>query len=152
MKNSSSCRTLFIDYAVAYWMTESGLSGTLQGGKDASQARYVSTRLEKIARAVFPQADDNVLTYLDDDGLQIEPQWYVPIASFPTESVRGLAVHFSLNVLRFQQASWCRTEFLSSAANEVSRWLGSAKTKPSILCMFYLVGPSLGFFSLYQCR
>jgi hypothetical protein len=68
-----------------------------QGGKDASQARYVSTRLEKIARAVFPQADDNVLTYLDDDGLQIEPQWYVLIASFHTDSVRGLAVHSSLD-------------------------------------------------------
>lgn len=69
------------------WLTQVCVA---QGGKDASQARYVSTRLEKIARAVFPQADDNVLTYLDDDGLQIEPQWYAPFAFCITEIVRGL--------------------------------------------------------------
>ncbi|GAQ80404.1 DNA topoisomerase type II [Klebsormidium nitens] len=57
-----------------------GMFGSrLMGGKDASQPRYISTRLEKVARAIFPQLDDNVLTYLDDDGLSIEPQWYVPI-------------------------------------------------------------------------
>jgi DNA topoisomerase II len=32
-----------------------------------------------VTRAVFHPDDDAVLTYLDDDGLSIEPQHYVPV-------------------------------------------------------------------------
>lgn len=50
-----------------------------EGGKDASAARYIFTKLSKWTRCIFPEADDPLLTYLYDDGQQIEPLYYVPI-------------------------------------------------------------------------
>jgi hypothetical protein len=38
------------------------------GGKDAASARYIFTAMCKITRAIFPEDDDHVLKYLDDDG------------------------------------------------------------------------------------
>jgi DNA topoisomerase-2 len=53
-----------------------GQFGTrLQGGKDAASARYIFTSLSPITRAVFHPNDDALLTYLDDDGQRIEPEW-----------------------------------------------------------------------------
>jgi len=65
-----------------------GQFGTrLMGGKDASQTRYIFTKLTKSARQLFDSKDDPVLHYLDDDGKQIEPDYYVPI--LPTVLVNG---------------------------------------------------------------
>lgn len=50
-----------------------------EGGKDAASARYIFTRLSPIARKLFPPEDDPLLNYLHDDGLPIEPDWYIPI-------------------------------------------------------------------------
>ena len=53
-----------------------GQFGTrLQGGKDAASARYIFTRLEKITRNIFHEADDKLLNYLNEEGQSIEPQW-----------------------------------------------------------------------------
>ena len=49
------------------------------GGKDAASARYIFTKLEPIARAIFHSDDDPVLNYLNDDGNMIEPEYYVPV-------------------------------------------------------------------------
>lgn len=51
----------------------------LQGGKDSSAPRYIYTHLNKITRVIFPEADDHVLTYLNDDGTPVEPMYYAPI-------------------------------------------------------------------------
>ncbi|KAH6572181.1 hypothetical protein BASA60_006741 [Batrachochytrium salamandrivorans] len=57
-----------------------GQFGTrLQGGKDAASPRYIFTNLSPLARAVFNPSDDPLLTYLVDDGQNIEPEWYLPI-------------------------------------------------------------------------
>jgi DNA topoisomerase II len=57
-----------------------GQFGTrLQGGKDAASPRYIYTRLSPAARLLFPEADDDVLDYMDDDGFPIEPRHYVPV-------------------------------------------------------------------------
>ena len=57
-----------------------GQFGTrLQGGKDSASERYIFTRLSKVTRFIFRKEDDNVLNYLDDDGLSVEPIYYVPI-------------------------------------------------------------------------
>jgi DNA topoisomerase-2 len=59
----------------------------LQGGKDAASARYLFTRLADFTRKLFPDPDDALLEYLDDDGQQIQPTYYVPI--IPTVLVNG---------------------------------------------------------------
>lgn len=57
-----------------------GQFGTrLMGGKDAASPRYVFTKLENVTRAIFHPDDDALLEYLEDDGQQIEPLYYVPI-------------------------------------------------------------------------
>lgn len=48
-------------------------------GKDASAVRYIFTRLSPVARALFPEADDALLDYQNDDGLMVEPKYYIPI-------------------------------------------------------------------------
>ena len=61
-------------------LVPAGQFGTrLQGGKDAASARYIFTRLAPVTRALFPEADDVLLEYLEEDGLGIEPRWYCPV-------------------------------------------------------------------------
>ncbi|KAF4321418.1 hypothetical protein BBO99_00001229 [Phytophthora kernoviae] len=58
----------------------SGQFGTrLQGGKDAASPRYIFTLLQKYTRLLFPEEDDALLRYADDDGFPVEPVHYVPI-------------------------------------------------------------------------
>ncbi|KAM0671935.1 DNA topoisomerase 2 [Ordospora colligata] len=51
----------------------------LQGGRDAASARYIFTSLSPLTRLIFNENDDAILKYLNDDNLQIEPEFYVPI-------------------------------------------------------------------------
>ena len=57
-----------------------GQFGTrLMGGKDHSSARYIYTMLESYVNKIFNKIDGELLEYLDDDGMQIEPKYYLPI-------------------------------------------------------------------------
>ncbi len=40
----------------------------MRGGKDHASARYIYTSLNKVTRYIFPEADDHILNYLEDDG------------------------------------------------------------------------------------
>jgi DNA topoisomerase-2 len=86
-----------------------GQFGTrLMGGKDASQTRYIFTKLTKDARKLFDAKDDAVLKYLDDDGKPIEPEYYVPI--LPTVLVNGtegIGTGFSCYVPPFNPKDIC---------------------------------------------
>ncbi|KAK4533368.1 hypothetical protein CCYA_CCYA16G4250 [Cyanidiococcus yangmingshanensis] len=66
-----------------------GQFGTrLLGGKDAASARYIYTCLSPVARKIFSARDDPVLTYCEDDGQTIEPEYFVPI--IPMALVNGI--------------------------------------------------------------
>lgn len=61
-------------------LVPSGQFGTrLVGGDDAASPRYIFTHLSPIARYLFPEDDDVLLDYLEDDGQQIEPKFFCPI-------------------------------------------------------------------------
>ena len=51
----------------------------LHGGKDAAQPRYIYTLLTDIATCIYRKQDNCVLKYLEDDGLTVEPEHYIPI-------------------------------------------------------------------------
>jgi DNA topoisomerase-2 len=51
----------------------------LLGGKDAASPRYIFTRLSDVTNAIFDKRDSPLLKYLDDDGMQIEPEWFMPV-------------------------------------------------------------------------
>lgn len=62
------------------WLVPQGQFGTrLQGGKDSASPRYIHTYLQPGIRKIIPEADFPVLTYRDDDGLPVEPEWYAPV-------------------------------------------------------------------------
>ena len=78
-----------------------GQFGTrLQGGKDSASERYIFTQLNKITRSIFPSQDDNVLTYLDDDGLLVEPVYYAPIIPMVlVNGSKGIGTGFSTDIM-----------------------------------------------------
>lgn len=39
-----------------------------QGGKEHASSRYIFTSLSRITRYIFPEADDHILEYEEDDG------------------------------------------------------------------------------------
>ena len=56
-----------------------GQFGTrLSGGKDCAQARYIHTMLSGNTDTIFDKRDNPLLKYCDDDGLLVEPVYYVP--------------------------------------------------------------------------
>jgi DNA topoisomerase-2 len=78
-----------------------GQFGTrLQGGKDSASERYIFTQLSKITRSIFPTADDNILNYLNDDGLSIEPVYYSPIIPMVlVNGSKGIGTGFSTDIM-----------------------------------------------------
>jgi DNA topoisomerase-2 len=80
-----------------------GQFGTrLQGGKDSASERYIFTCLNKITRTLFPSADDNILQYLNDDGLLVEPIFYAPIIPMVlVNGSKGIGTGFSTDVMSY---------------------------------------------------
>uniref|UniRef100_A0A7S1Z3I8 DNA topoisomerase 2 n=1 Tax=Ditylum brightwellii TaxID=49249 RepID=A0A7S1Z3I8_9STRA len=81
-------------------LTPSGQFGTRRmGGKDAASPRYIFTKLEKITRTIFHPDDDALLTYLHDDGLSIEPEFYMPVIPMVlVNGSEGIGTGWSSNV------------------------------------------------------
>lgn len=79
----------------------SGQFGTrLRGGDDAASERYIFTRLERITRFIFPEEDDAILTYLEDDGFPVEPIFYAPIIPMVLiNGSKGIGTGFSTEIL-----------------------------------------------------
>jgi DNA topoisomerase-2 len=72
----------------------------IKGGQDASSPRYIFTRLERITRCIFPEQDDRILKYLDDDGTPVEPQFYVPIIPMVLiNGSKGIGTGFSTEIM-----------------------------------------------------
>jgi DNA topoisomerase-2 len=61
-------------------LVPNGQFGTrLLGGDDAASPRYIFTCLEPIGSTIFSKADDPGLTWLEDDGQTVEPEYYLPV-------------------------------------------------------------------------
>jgi len=71
----------------------------LAGGDDSASERYIFTLLNKITRRIFPEVDDAILNYLNDDGTSVEPDYYVPIIPFALiNGISGIGTGFSCNI------------------------------------------------------
>jgi len=81
--------------------TPNGQFGTrLQGGKDSASERYIFTQLSKITRVIFPEMDDKILKYLNDDGLLVEPLFYAPILPMVlVNGSKGIGTGFSTDIM-----------------------------------------------------
>ena len=77
-----------------------GQFGTrLHGGDDSASERYIFTQLNSLTRSIFPDVDDAVLNYLNDDGTLVEPEYYVPIIPFALmNGISGIGTGFSCSI------------------------------------------------------
>jgi DNA topoisomerase-2 len=78
-----------------------GQFGTrLQGGKDSASERYIFTYLNKITRYIFPENDEYILDYLNDDGFLVEPIYYIPIIPMIlVNGTKGIGTGFSTDIM-----------------------------------------------------
>ena len=81
-------------------LVPNGQFGTrLKGGEDSASERYIFTLLNPMTRYIFPEADDIVLDYMDDDGQLVEPTYYVPIIPFCLmNGITGIGTGFSCSI------------------------------------------------------
>jgi len=92
-----------------------GQFGTrLQGGDDSASERYIFTRLNTLTRYIFPEADDNVLSYLNDDGTPVEPMFYAPIIPMIlVNGSKGIGTGFSTDIMCYNPLDLI--EYISSS-------------------------------------
>ena len=87
---------------IALLMPNGQFGTRLRGGKDSASERYIFTQLNPLTKYIFPETDMPILTYLDDDGTSVEPDFYVPI--IPTLLVnggKGIGTGFSFEILNY---------------------------------------------------
>jgi DNA topoisomerase-2 len=77
-----------------------GQFGTrLQGGKDHASARYIFTKLNELTTYIYKKEDNYLLNYQNDDGLSIEPDFYLPIIPMILiNGTEGIGTGFSTKV------------------------------------------------------
>jgi DNA topoisomerase-2 len=73
------------------------------GGADCASARYIHTELNMpIVDKLFCKKDFPLLTYMDDDGIPIEPEYYVPlIPLILVNGGKGIGTGFSTNIPQY---------------------------------------------------
>lgn len=85
------------------WLVPQGQFGTrLQGGEDSASPRYIHTYLQNYVSQLVPSDDLDCLTYRDDDGLLVEPEWYAPtLPMLLINGCRGVGTGYSTFVPQF---------------------------------------------------
>ena len=112
----------------------SGQMGTrLLGGKDAASARYIFTYLAEWNRLIFRPEDEPILTYLNDDGTPIEPEYYVPIIPMVlVNGAQGIGTGFSTTILQYNPLQIIDNIFLmmdNKSVKEMYPWYRGFKGK-----------------------
>jgi DNA topoisomerase-2 len=84
-------------------LSPNGQFGTrLEGGKDAAAARYIFTALAPLQATLITKADDPGLTWLEDDGQRVEPEYYMPvIPMILANGADGIGTGYSSKVLSY---------------------------------------------------
>lgn len=85
------------------WLVPQGQFGTrLVGGKDSASPRYIHTYLQPYIQKLVPNDDFDCLTYRDDDGILVEPEWYAPILPMIlVNGSRGIGTGYSTFIPQF---------------------------------------------------
>lgn len=103
-----------------------------QGGEDAAGSRYISTRLENIARSIFNELDNPVLSRSNVEGKDVEYNYFIPvIPMILINGADGIASGFSStipcynpdDIVRFVE-HWIRTNSLPAGERLVPWYRG----------------------------
>lgn len=80
----------------------------LHSGSDAASPRYIFTKLSEIAKQIFDHRDSSLLTYLESDHMQIEPEWFAPvIPMILVNGALGIGSGFSTEILKYNPIDIC---------------------------------------------
>ncbi len=84
---------------VPYLLPLGQFGSRAQGGSDAASPRYIFTKLSPITRYIFPEADDDILEYLEEDGTMVEPKYYVPVVpAILINGAKGIGTGWSVSI------------------------------------------------------
>jgi DNA topoisomerase-2 len=73
-----------------------------QGGKDFASSRYIFTNLSPMTRLIYPEEDSTLINYQQEEGLTIEPTYYVPIIPMIlVNGAEGIGTGWSSSVPQF---------------------------------------------------
>jgi DNA topoisomerase II len=64
---------------IPLFVRDGNFGSRVDGGDDAAQGRYIYTKLESIVYRLFPQIDFEFLQRVEEDGVLLEPKFYIPI-------------------------------------------------------------------------
>ena len=96
------------------------------GGHDSASPRYIHTELNPIVDFIFPRTDFDLLTYNDDDGILVEPEYYVPIIPMVlVNGMVGIGTGWSTNIPQYNPIDIIKN---------IKRTLSSLITKYIIVC------------------
>ena len=84
-------------------LAPNGQFGTrLHGGSDAASPRYIFTALEPIVATILNKADDPGLKWMEDDGVTVEPEYYMPVLPMLlVNGAVGIGTGFSTEILPY---------------------------------------------------
>ena len=100
-----------------WFVPEGNFGSRVCGGKDAGSPRYVFTYLQPYVHNLVPRDDFDCLTYREDDGMPVEPEWYAPILPMLlVNGCRGIGTGYSTNVPSYnpKQLAEILTEWLTT--------------------------------------
>jgi DNA topoisomerase-2 len=82
-------------------LAPNGQFGTrLQGGEDSAAPRYIFTALEPVQATILSKADDPGLSWMEDDGSRVEPEYYMPVLPMLlVNGAIGIGTGYSTEVL-----------------------------------------------------
>jgi len=109
-------------------LVPNGQFGTrLQGGDDSASERYIFTMLNSLTRYIFTDLDDAILTYLNDDGTMVEPEFYIPIIPFALiNGISGIGTGFSCSIAPYnpkQIITYLKNKLIGNNLNEVNEFV-----------------------------
>jgi DNA topoisomerase-2 len=102
-----------------------GQMGTrLLGGKDHASGRYIFTYLNKLSEKIFIKEDEELLTFIEEDGEKIEPLFYLPIVPMILiNGTEGIGTGFSTTVPTYDLIdviNWYKNKLLGKPVNELT--------------------------------
>ena len=110
----------------------------LQGGDDSASERYIFTQLSEITRICFPEADDAILHFLEDDGTRVEPEYYVPIIpNVLINGISGIGTGFSSSIPPYHPADITRYLRTKLAENQTNTSCSSSNTEKVEFVPYY---------------
>lgn len=72
------------------------------GGKEAASPRYIFTNLNPMTRMIFSEEDDHLMNYIEEEGMTIEPTYYVPVIPVVlVNGTEGIGTGWSTSIPQF---------------------------------------------------